>query len=246
MLSPKNYAVLAIINHARIEAEGVYLVIVDDAYLRMSYHMVCFKKTLLTFHDVSSSKTVYFLILFFISFNVFSQKNDLIIADLKPLSYSFKIENNKVIGPGADTLKSIIERSQFFMLGEEHRSPQISKLTNILLPYFANAGYDNFALEVGPFTADIIGKEIKKNNSLYGFNYSFYLENNDIPIPFFDGKDDDEFIKTASKNKFKLWGLDQEYLTAPLFLLDEVFKKSANKDLTKDAYLKAKAYLKKN
>lgn len=194
---------------------------------------------------MSPSKTVYFLLLFLTPFNGFSQKTELLIADIKPLSYSFKIENNKVIGPGADTLKRIIERSQFFMLGEEHRSPQISKLTNILLPYFANAGYENFALEVGPFTAGIIEKEIRKNNSLYGFNHSFYLENNDIPIPFFDGKEDDQFIKTAIKNKFKLWGLDQEYLTAPLFLLDEIFKKSAHNDLANDAYVKAKTYLKK-
>lgn len=195
--------------------------------------------------NMSPSKNIITFILFSFSFYAFSQKNELLISDLKPLSYAFTIENNQITGAGADTLKSVIQKSQFFMLGEEHRSPQISKLTNVLLPYFDNAGYDNLALEVGPFTADIIKKEIKKNNSLYELNHSFYLENNDIPIPFFDGKDDDVFIKTASKYKFKFWGLDQEYITAPLFLLDEIFKKSAHKKSTKDTYLKAKAYLRK-
>ena len=86
-------------------------------------------------------------------------------------------------------------------------------------------------------------KEIKFKNSLYEFNSSFYAKYKDVPIPFFDGTKDEEFIKTALKNNFKLWGLDQEYITAPLFLLDEINSILKDSNSTKELYSKAKEYL---
>jgi hypothetical protein len=173
----------------------------------------------------------------------FGQTNEIKSSDITSFTYPFNIENNKLIGLGADTLKNVIRESQFFMLGEEHFSPQISELTNVLLPYFSSNGYKNFALEVGPFTAKIIQREIKFKKSLYQFNSSFYAKYKDVPIPFFDGTKDDEFIKTALKNNFKLWGLDQEYITAPLFLLDEINRNAKDSISTKELYNNAKEYL---
>lgn len=173
----------------------------------------------------------------------FGQTNEIKSSDITSFTYPFNIENNKLIGLGADTLKNVIRESQFFMLGEEHFSPQISELTNVLLPYFSSNGYKNFALEVGPFTAKIIQREIKLKKSLYQFNSSFYAKYKDVPLPFFDGTKDDEFIKTALKNNFKLWGLDQEYITAPLFLLDEINRNAKDSISTKELYNNAKEYL---
>lgn len=183
------------------------------------------------------------LLIVVISTESFGQNSQIKSSDITSFTYPFNIENNKLIGLGADTLKNAIRESQFFMLGEEHMSPQISELTNVLLPYFSSNGYKNFALEVGPFTAKIIQKEIKFKNSLYEFNSSFYAKYKDVPIPFFDGTKDEEFIKTALKNNFKLWGLDQEYITAPLFLLDEINSILKDSNSTKELYSKAKEYL---
>lgn len=183
------------------------------------------------------------LLIVVISTESFGQNSQIKSSDITSFTYPFNIENNKLIGLGADTLKNAIRESQFFMLGEEHMSPQISELTNVLLPYFSSNGYKNFALEVGPFTAKIIQKEIKFKNSLYEFNSSFYAKYKDVPIPFFDGTKDEEFIKTALKNNFKLWGLDQEYITAPLFLLDEINSILKDSNSTKELYRKAKEYL---
>lgn len=185
------------------------------------------------------------ILLIVLSMKSFGQINELKSSDITSFAYSFEINNNQLSGLGADTLKNAIRKSQFFMLGEEHFSPQISELTNVLLPYFSSNGYENFALEIGPFTAKIIKREIKRQNSLYHFNNSFYSKYKDIPIPFFDGTMDDEFIKTALKNNFKLWGLDQEYITAPLFLLDEIYRNSKDSVSTKELYQNAKIYLEK-
>ena len=45
------------------------------------------------------------------------------------------------------------------------------------------------------------------------------------------------------KNNFKLWGLDQEYITAPLFLLDEINRNAKDSISTKELYNNAKEYL---
>ena len=188
-------------------------------------------------------KYIVSILFIVISTMSFGQTNEIKSSDITSFTYPFNIENNKLIGLGADTLKNVIRESQFFMLGEEHFSPQISELTNVLLPYFSSNGYKNFALEVGPFTAEIIQREIKFKKSLYQFNSSFYAKYKDVPIPFFDGTKDDEFIKTALKNNFKLWGLDQEYITAPLFLLDEINRNAKDSISTKELYNNAKEYL---
>lgn len=101
-------------------------------------------------------KHIFSILFIAFSIKAFGQTNELKSSDIISFAYSFKIENNQLIGAGADTLKKAIRESQFFMLGEEHFSPQISELTNIILPYFSSNGYKNFALEVGPFTAKII------------------------------------------------------------------------------------------
>jgi hypothetical protein len=189
-------------------------------------------------------KHIFSILLTVFSIKAFGQTNELKSSDIISFAYSFKIENNQLIGPGADSLKKAIRESQFFMLGEEHFSPQISELTNIILPYFSSNGYKNFALEVGPFTAKIIESEIKLKKSLYDFNNTFYSNYKDIPIPFFDGTKDDQFIKTALKDDFKLWGLDQEYVTAPLFLLDEIYRNSQDSISAEQQYRNAKNYLK--
>ena len=188
-------------------------------------------------------KYIISILFIVISTMSFGQNNVIKSSDITSFTYPFNIENNKLIGLGADTLKNVIRESQFFMLGEEHFSPQISELTNVLLPYFSSNGYKNFALEVGPFTAKIIQREIKFKKSLYQFNSSFYAKYKDVPLPFFDGTKDDEFIKTALKNNFKLWGLDQEYITAPLFLLDEINRNAKDSISTKELYNNAKEYL---
>jgi hypothetical protein len=188
-------------------------------------------------------KYIISILFLVISTESFGQNSEIKSSDITSFTYPFNIENNQLIGLGADTLKNVIRESQFFMLGEEHFSPQISELTNVLLPYFSSNGYKNFALEVGPFTAKIIQREIKFKKSLYQFNSSFYAKYKDVPIPFLDGTKDDEFIKTALKNNFQLWGLDQEYITAPLFLLDEINRNAKDSISTKELYNNAKEYL---
>lgn len=187
-------------------------------------------------------KYVFSFVLSICPLLAFSQEG-LNASDISNYVYAFDIKDNCIVGKGAEVLKQKIEQSQFTMLGEEHYSPQISELTNALLPVMAKSGYKYFAIETGSYSAEKLVSEIVNRNSLFDFNSCFFEKYNWIPIPFFDGEEDETFLKTAIRQGFEIWGIDQEYISSQLFLIDEIYELSTNKDVEFEKYLNAKQYL---
>lgn len=157
-----------------------------------------------------------------------SSAQEVFTADhFKQHTYSFTIEKGKMSGLGADLLNEAIDGSQFFLLGEYHNNAGVSELTAALLPILAKEGYKHFAVETGPISAEEL-EELGKSKDVKAALNKFYTSHTrltgDIPIPFFQGIEDAEFLEIAMKNGYNLWGLDQEFLGGYLFLLEEVWK----------------------
>jgi len=143
----------------------------------------------------------------------------------------FTIENGTIGGAGLKDVKQLINESQFVVLGERHGTTQTSKLTAALIPLLKKSGYDDFAVEVGPHSAKKLmdlSKDAKNTRQNLNEFYTHYFDKeiDDIPIPFFSGVEDAEFLQGAAENKIELWGLDQEYYTSTLFLMDELLEYS--------------------
>ncbi|SFJ39115.1 hypothetical protein [Olleya namhaensis] len=189
------------------------------------------------------SKTLFILVFSLLSTSFFAQEK-LKSNDISKFSHTFDIVNGNIIGAGATVLEEKILESQFFLLGEEHYSPEISELTNVLLPKLKQSDFNYFAIEVGPNSTEKIVSVIKKEHSLYKFNSDFYSKYQDIPIPFFDGKKDELFLKTALKENIEIWGIDQEFVSAHLFLIDEIYSLSNNKSLIQTEYNSVKRFIK--
>jgi len=187
-------------------------------------------------------KNISIFILLVATTSTFCQE-DLKSSDISKFVYSFDIVKNNIIGQGADTLINKISKSQFLLLGEEHYSPEISELTKVLLPKLKSAGFNYFAIEIGPHSAKKMITVVKNQKSLFDFITDFYSNYNDIPIPFFDGKKDETFLKTAISKNFEIWGIDQEFLSAQLFLMDDLYSLSNNKSLLKFYYANSKRFL---
>lgn len=150
---------------------------------------------------------------------------DAIVRELlKKYTYEFTIKNGQLTGEGAAYLQKKIESSQFVLLGENHSSSQIAKLTRALIPLLAQNEFKNMAIETGPVSAgkleELSTPETATAQQLKAFNKKYY--NGKFPIPFFTGKEDAAFLQEASKNKMSLWGLDQEFNNANEYLLDEL------------------------
>jgi hypothetical protein len=182
-----------------------------------------------------------FILIINISTLSFSQ-DTLKVSDIEKFTYNFIISNNKLIGEGADTLSRRISESQFVMLGEQHFVSEISILTNALLPILSKSDYKYFMAEIGPNSAKKLVAQIESNAQLNDFNTKYFKQCGEIPIPFFDGVEDETFLKTAINNKFEILGIDQEYMSSQFFLFDEIFKLSKNKNEIEPKYSKAYSF----
>ena len=148
---------------------------------------------------------------------------------LKKHTNYFTIENNELKGSGAKVLKRMIKSSQFINYGETHGSEQVSTIIKAFMPLLKKAGFNYFAIEVGPNSAQKLSElsspasETVKN--LYAFNSRYSVsqgKDTAVPIPFFDGVSDAEFLQIARENGMHLWGIDQEFYFSPFFLMDEM------------------------
>lgn len=138
-------------------------------------------------------------------------------------THTFRLVDGQLEGAGAAFLKSAFEQSQFVLLGESHGDARISEFTEAILPELSKVGYRYFCLEVGPHSAEVlkalsVGKDVRA--SLFEFYTNYFQLVKDIPIPFFDGIEDAAFLQQAIDLKFELFGIDQEYYSATLLLLD--------------------------
>ncbi len=161
----------------------------------------------------------------------------------------FTINNNVFEGKGKEVIENFINESQFIVYGEMHDSQQTSIITKAFIPLLKQAGFDYFALEVGPTSAQVLTRlstpAEKTIENLHTFNTKYAiteLDEVDYPIPFFTGISDAEFLQEASANGMELWGIDQEYYFASFFLLDELLETViTNPDFNKITILKEKA-----
>ena len=189
------------------------------------------------------TKNTIFTIISILSFLISFAQLKTNIDYVKNNTYFFEINKSKIEGTGVSILSNSIKESQFFILGEEHFSARVSEFTNAIIPILSQENYKYFAAEIGPNSAVKIYDLIKQNQSLYKFNSKVNDLVGEIPIPFFDGKEDEVFLKNVIDNGFEIWGIDQEYLTSQVFLIDEIYKLSNNKHDLYDSYKKTKKYL---
>lgn len=169
------------------------------------------------------------LISIFCSFLFAQEKPSLTEKDLEKNTYYFEISDGKIVGNGAKFLTEEFQKNQYILLGEYHNSHQISKFTRAIIPILDDSGFKTFGLEIGPISVEML-REFSKDSSktvenLHAFNSKFYVSTknrNFTPIPFFSNVEDAEFLAEATKRKWNLIGLDQEFLFNYLPLLERM------------------------
>ena len=169
----------------------------------------------------------------FLSYSVSSQKTSSIptitTEYIKKHTSYFTIVDGKIKGEGRNVIKDMINQSQFVTYGELHNSKQTSIFIKALMPFLKKAGFENFAIEVGPTSAKKLAElstpPSKTIENLKAFNTKYTLSEGNRtvePIPFFTGISDAEFLQEARSNNMQFWGLDQEFYFATFFLIDEL------------------------
>ena len=163
-------------------------------------------------------------------------QRDITRDDIEPFTIHFSLSKDyKIEGKAETFFHEAVGQNQFVGLAELHHSKQFSRFTTGFLQLLKAKGFDNFALEVGPYSAEILQKasknpddisaSIKMLNRIYGKGLF-----QKMPIPFVNGDEDLVFLKKASELKYNYWGLDQEYSYSFEMHLDTLFTLIENGD----------------
>ncbi|WP_299524032.1 hypothetical protein [Winogradskyella sp.] len=174
------------------------------------------------------------------------------MKQLESLTYTFDVVDGKLTGYGKAFLENEMAKAQFTMIGEYHGSKRISEFTNAIIPVLDRLGYKTMALEVGPVTGQQLNtlegtteEEIRKLHEKYLTKDSDGYIN--TPFPFFDYKEDAEFLQTVKDKSWNLFGIDQEFYDGYVMLIDKMFE-NLPKDIKAqhlDLYSEVKSSLQK-
>lgn len=140
-------------------------------------------------------------------------------------TFDVTVDGSDFAGPGLAWLESQAADADFFLLGEQHATADIARLSESLFERLNPMGYSVAAVEVGPWSASLMEAMLREDG---GDAFERYLRDraHRLVFPFFSFAEEAEFARTvvrlASAAGRALWGLDQEFLGAGPLLLDEL------------------------
>lgn len=134
------------------------------------------------------------------------------------------VHDGKLAGPGADILRAALADTQFVLLGEDHGIQQIPQFTASLCAELAPQGFHTMALETGPIVTPEIERMARGANGLK--EMAEFDKRYPESVAFYNWREEFEMLqqceKSAGAEGMQLWGLDQELMGAPVFVLEKI------------------------
>lgn len=158
--------------------------------------------------------------------------------------YTFKKSNNNTFeGKGWLTLRDEINKNNSVLLGEVHFTNEVPYFTNAVIN---NIKFDNYILEVDPYTTNTITEKIK---SLSSAELDKFRDESGSALSFLQGEAEFDLFKNIVQQNMKLYGAEQISLFSDRLLFSELGKQSGNakaKEIYKQMIANSAAYDTKN
>lgn len=168
-------------------------------------------------------KTILLLLTLFIANYNYGQ--DRVLDSLvQKNNFPFQIEKNVSFqGKGWDVLLNEIKQSNSVLLGETHFTNEI--------PYFTNAiinevKFDNYFLEVDPYSVDIIETKIK---SLSAEKLNSFVKEYSTNFSFLEQEPEFDLFKDLVQRNTKIYGVEQISIFADQMVISTLKEISKNK-----------------
>lgn len=168
-------------------------------------------------------KTILLLLTLFIT-NFNYAQNRVLDSLVQKNSFPFQVEKNVSFqGKGWDVLLDEIKQSNSVLLGETHFTNEI--------PYFTNAiinevKFDNYLLEVDPYSVDIIETKIK---SLSAEKLNSFVKEYSTNFSFLEQEPEFDLFKDLVKRNTKIYGVEQISIFADQMIISRLKETSKNK-----------------
>lgn len=175
----------------------------------------------------------------------FSYAQTTLMDSLIQKNYStFKKNNNNTFeGKGWITLQNEINKNNSVLLGELHFTSEIPYFTKAVIN---NIKFDNYILEIDPYTINTISTKIK---SLSPAELDKFRNESGSALSFLQGEAEFDLFKNIHQQNIKLFGADQISLFSDRLLFTELTKQSKNakaKEIYKQMIANSAAYDTKN
>lgn len=168
-------------------------------------------------------KILFLLVTLFIA--NFNHAQNIVLDSLAEKNgFAFQLDKNiSFQGKGWDVLMNEIKQSNSVLLGETHFTNEI--------PYFTNAltnevKFDNFFLEVDPYSVDIIETKIK---SLSDEQLNSFVKEYSTNFSFLEYEPEFDLFKNLVKRNTKIFGVEQISVFADQMIISRLKETSKNK-----------------
>jgi hypothetical protein len=121
-------------------------------------------------------------------------------------------------GPGGERLKAALADAQFIALGEDHGFAGSPRLAQALAEEARAYGPLYHAVEVGPKTIQWVRDRLAAGGT---DALQAGLAGKPLALPFLGNREDAELVDDFDHGK-RVWGIDQEFVGAPMILMDEL------------------------
>lgn len=136
---------------------------------------------------------------------------------------TFKKNNNNTFeGKGWTTLLDEIGKNNSVLLGEVHFTSEVPYFTNAIIN---NIKFDNYILEIDPYTINTISTKIK---SLSPAELDKFRNESGSALSFLQGEAEFDLFKNIVKQNIKIFGAEQISLFSDRLLFSELSKQSKN------------------
>lgn len=152
------------------------------------------------------------------------QMDSVLLATLAESKMTLSFDGSGLKGAGADFLIKEADKAHYFLIGEDHGIAQLPEFTSAMLRALAPRGYQHYATEIGPVSADLITHNLKSKSPVMVFSKLFEVY--PFAIPFFTWKNEAEVVQVLKEEtgllNHNLWGLDQEFIISARMLLNHL------------------------
>jgi len=168
-------------------------------------------------------KILFLLVTLFIA-NFNHAQNTVLDSLAEKNGFAFQPDKNiSFQGKGWDVLMNEIKQSNSVLLGETHFTNEIPYFTNALIN---EVKFDNFFLEVDPYSVDIIETKIK---SLSDEQLNSFVKEYSTNFSFLEYEPEFDLFKNLVKRNTKIFGVEQISVFADQMIISRLKATSKNK-----------------
>lgn len=151
---------------------------------------------------------------------------------LRDHASAFTIQGGRMKGAGADSLARIAAETQFMMVGEDHGIREVPEFVNALWNAARPAGYGHIAVEIGPISGTRLESLLRPVSAQSDLD-RFFATYTPYSFPFFFWKEEAQMLESVVKSmpgkRGVVWGIDQEFIMSPSYLLERLAEIAPNK-----------------